>query len=69
MKLLITGTLIFVAFITLNIIFNPSEQYIVPGWAHGVVLCGPQSIIINVGHQHDPEVQELLALADKCKEE
>jgi hypothetical protein len=33
------------------------------GWEHGVVICG-EATIINEGHEADPEVAELLALAD-----
>ena len=32
------------------------------GYAHGVVLCG-EATVINAGHEADPQVAELLALA------
>lgn len=31
-------------------------------WGHGVVICG-EATVINSGHEADPEVAELLALA------
>lgn len=43
------------------------EMYTVEGWEHGVVLCEAESIVINLGHEGDTEVEELLALAKKCK--
>ena len=33
-----------------------------PDYRHAVVLCG-EATVINEGHESDPEVQELLALA------
>lgn len=39
----------------------------VRGWKDGVVLCKAKAIVINVGHQDDPQVKELLNLARTCK--
>lgn len=33
-----------------------------PDYPHGVVICG-EATVINEGHEADPEVAELLALA------
>jgi hypothetical protein len=37
------------------------------GYKHGVVICG-NSLVVNAGHYNDPEVDQLIALAEKeCK--
>lgn len=45
-----------------------TEQITVKGWDHGVVLCDAESIVIELGHEKDPQVQELLDRAKECKE-
>ena len=35
----------------------------VPGWEHGVVICG-EAVVINHGHERDYEYRELIDLAD-----
>ena len=39
----------------------------IPGWEHGVVVCGADVVMIDVGHTKDPEVGQLLQLAENCK--
>ena len=61
-------TVVFILAISIGLISahcNSDGILIVPGWAHGVVVCG-EVITINPGHHRDPEMQELLALADTC---
>jgi len=33
------------------------------GYEHAVVICG-EAVVINHGHEYDPQVKELLALAE-----
>lgn len=44
-----------------------ANERAVPGWGHGVVLCDAKCIIINLGHENDPEVAQLLKLATTCQ--
>ena len=66
MKNVIIGMNVGMACVIIGLLTFGSEQYVVPGWEHGVVLCDSGCIIIHVGHEGDPEVSELLALASKC---
>lgn len=54
-----------IAFIANNL--NTNNGIIaLDGYAHGVVVCG-EIVTINEGHEKDPEVDQLLALAiDMC---
>ena len=60
------GTVFMVVCILIGMYGCGSEMQAVPGYEHGVVLCDAESIIINLGHEDDPEVSELLALAKQC---
>lgn len=46
--------------------FGCSEEKRVDNYQHGVVLCDSKSIIINLGHEEDPEIKELFAKAKEC---
>lgn len=40
----------------------------VGGWDHGVVLCRAGTVIVFMGHENDPEVEELMSLVKGCKD-
>ena len=42
------------------------EQYKVDNFEHGVVICEARSIMINLGHEDDPQIKELFDQAKKC---
>jgi hypothetical protein len=66
-KQVFTLSSLVIAFLTLVSIllaFNPVARGVIalPGYEHAVYLCG-ESLVVNAGHESDPQIRELIQLA------
>ena len=64
MKSIIAAFVLPLFIVTMAVLAHGSSAGIIAldDWGHGVVICG-EATVINQGHESDPQVAELLALA------